>query len=80
MIYHKLRLRTPDGFFLVADTAFPCGSVALRHGGFIRAPMKAGERLQMMDEEMQAAVQFDNQLLSCRQAVEWGMRTIQGLF
>ena len=79
-IYQKLRLRTPDGFFLVADTAFPRGSVALRRGGFIRAPMKAGERLQMTDEEMQAAVRFDNQLLSCRQAAEWGMRTIQGSF
>ena len=29
---------------------------------------------------MQAAVQFDNQLLSCRQAAEWGMQTIQGSF
>ena len=34
----------------------------------------------MIDEEMQAAVQFDNQLLSCWQAAEWGMWTIQGSF
>ena len=79
-IYQKLRSRTPDGFFLVADTAFPRGSTALQNGGFIRAPMKAGKRLQMTDEEMRAAVQFDNQLLSCRQAAEWGMWTIQGSF
>lgn len=79
-IYQKLRYRTPAGFYLVADTAFPRGNGALRDGGYIRAPMKAGERLQMTDEEMRAAVQFDNQLLSCRQAAEWGMRTIQGSF
>ena len=41
-----------DGFFLVADTAFPRGSTALQNGGFIHVPMKAGERLQMMDKEM----------------------------
>ena len=79
-IYQKLRTRTPNGFYLVADSAFPRGSAELRHGGFIRVPMKAGETLRMTDEEMRAAVQFDNQLLSCRQAAEWGMRTIQGSF
>lgn len=79
-IYRKLRSRTPNGFYLVADTAFPRGSAELRRGGFIRALMKAGETLHMTDEEIQAAVQFDNQLLSCRQAAEWGMRMIQGSF
>ena len=79
-IYKKLRTRTPNGFYLVADTAFPRGDAALRRGGFIRAPMKAGEILHMTQEELQAAVKFDNQLLSCRQAAEWGMRTIQGSF
>jgi hypothetical protein len=42
--------------------------------------MKAGEILRMTEEEKQAAVRFDNQLLACRQAAEWGMRTIQGSF
>ena len=42
--------------------------------------MKAGEALHMTEEELRAAVQFDNQLLSCRQAAEWGMQTIQGSF
>ncbi len=79
-VYEKLRSRTPNGFYLVADTAFPRGSAALRRGGFIRAPMKAGEVLHMTEEAMRTAVQFDNQLLSCRQAAEWGMRTIQGSF
>ena len=51
-IYQKLRSQMLDGFFLVADTAFPWGSTALRNGGFIHVPMKAGERLQMMDKEM----------------------------
>jgi len=25
-IFEKLRTQTPDGFYLVADTAFPCGT------------------------------------------------------
>ncbi len=70
----------PDRFYLVADTAFPRGSVALRRGSFIHAPMKAGEVLHLTEEGMWAAVQFDNQLLSCRQAAEWGMQMIQGSF
>jgi hypothetical protein len=79
-IYEKLWMRTPNGFYLVADTAFPCGNAELCHGGFICAPMKAGETLHMTEEGKRAAVQFDNQLLSCRQAAEWGMQTIQGSF
>ena len=51
-IYQKLCSHMPDGVFLVADTAFPQGSTALWNGGFIHVPMKAGERLQMMDKEM----------------------------
>lgn len=67
-------------YYLVADLAFPHGSGDLCNGGFIQAPMKAGETLQMTGEDMHAAVQFDNQLLSCQQAAEWGMCTIQGSF
>ena len=70
----------PNGFYLVADTVFPRGNAELRNGGFIHAPMKAGETFHMTEEGMQAAVQFNNQLLSCRQAAEWGMQTIQGSF
>ena len=70
----------PNGFYLVADTAFPHGNAELRNGGFICVPMKAGETFHMTEEGMQAAVQFDNQLLSCRQAAEWGMWMIQGSF
>ena len=68
------------GHDIVADTAFPHSSGALCCGGFICAPMKAGEALHMTEEDMQATVQFDRQLLSCWQAAKWGMWTIQGSF
>lgn len=51
-------------YYLVADTVFPHGSAAVHNDSFICTPMKAGETLQMTNEEMHAAVQFDNQLLS----------------
>ena len=79
-IYEKLRTHTPNRFYLVADTVFPHGNAELHNGGFIRAPMKAGETFHMTEEGMQAAVQFNNQLHSCQQVAEWGMRTIQGSF
>ena len=47
-IYEKLRTRTPNGFYLVADTAFPRGNAELCNGGFIRAPMKAGETFHIV--------------------------------
>ncbi|KAJ7653534.1 hypothetical protein DFH06DRAFT_1133698 [Mycena polygramma] len=38
-IYEKLRTRTPEGFYLVADTAFPRGAKQIE--GRIRAPIKS---------------------------------------
>jgi len=42
-IYEKLCKETPDGFYLVADSAFPCGTVDIE--GCIMAPIKTGQRL-----------------------------------
>ncbi|KIY48681.1 hypothetical protein FISHEDRAFT_42869 [Fistulina hepatica ATCC 64428] len=77
-IYEKLEMATPDGFYLVTDTAFPQGTDRIR--GKIRAPMKENTRLPLDAAERQLALNFDRQLLSFRQTAEWGMRAIQGSF
>ncbi|KAG5653357.1 hypothetical protein H0H81_000858 [Sphagnurus paluster] len=76
-IYEALA-NVPDGFFLVADTAFPRGSASIQ--GKIRAPMKGGEYIPADFLEQQHALQVNRQLLSYRQTAEWGMRMIQGSF
>lgn len=77
-IYEKLRSETPEGYYLVADTAFPRGSDQIQ--GRIRAPMKQGQRLPADPQERSRVEQFDKQLLSFRQSAEWGMRSLQGSF
>ncbi|KLO06853.1 hypothetical protein SCHPADRAFT_837453 [Schizopora paradoxa] len=77
-IFDKLRKDTPDGFFLVADTAFPRGARTIE--GKIRAPLKQGQRLPSDPVKRAEVERFNRQLLSCRQAAEWGMRTLQGSF
>lgn len=77
-IYEKLRTRTPDGFYLVADTAFPRGVKQIE--GKIRAPIKTGQRMQGTVDEIQERLAFDRELLSYRQTAEWGMRGLQGSF
>jgi DDE superfamily endonuclease len=77
-IYEKLRTRTPEGFYLVADTAFPRGAKQIE--GKIRAPIKSGQRMRGTVEEIQQRVAFDRELLSYRQTAEWGMRGLQGSF
>jgi hypothetical protein len=77
-IYVKLLDQTPDGFYLVADTAFPRGSERIE--GKICAPIKTGEKIRGTREEIEERLQFDRQLLSYRQTAEWGMRGLQGSF
>lgn len=77
-IYKKLRELTPDGFYLVADTAFPRQSRSIQER--IKAPLKDGAKLPRDPTERQSLLAFNRQLLSCRQAAEWGMRTLQGSF
>lgn len=73
-----LLVNTPEGYYLVADTAFPRGSKHI--DGRIRAPLKAGEKLEGTQEQIQDQLAFNRQLLSYRQSAEWGMRAIQGSF
>lgn len=77
-IYEKLRTQTPDGFYLVANTAFPRGTDQI--AGRIRAPVKDGTRLPADNQERQQLMAFDRQLLSYRQTAEWGNRGLQGSF
>jgi hypothetical protein len=69
---------TPEGYYLVTDTAFPRGSdqVAQR----IKAPMKAGTRLPADPVKQMEVLCFDRELLAFRQAAEWGMGALQGSF
>jgi hypothetical protein len=71
-------MRTPDGFYLVADIAFPRGAQTIK--GKIRAPIKSGQRMQGTVDEIQEHLAFDRELLSYRQTAEWGMRGLQGSF
>ncbi|TFK59608.1 hypothetical protein BDN72DRAFT_873026 [Pluteus cervinus] len=69
-IYKKLHSDTPDGYFLVADTAFPHGDQSI--AGRIQTSMKAGTVLPEGD--------LDRELISFRQTCEWGNQTLQGCF
>jgi hypothetical protein len=77
-IYEKLSHSTPDGFYLVADTAFPRGATDI--GAHICAPISSGQRVCGTDEQIEEQMVFDHQLLSYRQTAEWGNRGLQGSF
>jgi len=77
-IYNLLLNDTHPGFYLVTDTAFPCGIQSIE--GRICAPVKAGNKLNGTHQEIEDALLFDQQLLSYRQTAEWGNRRLQGSF
>ncbi|KAF5328474.1 hypothetical protein D9758_018603 [Tetrapyrgos nigripes] len=77
-IYNKLLTRTPEGYYLIADTAFPRGTDQI--AGRIRAPIKEGTRLPADPIEHSNLMLVNQQLLSFCQTAEWGMRSIQGSF
>ncbi|KAG2044584.1 hypothetical protein BDR03DRAFT_930574 [Suillus americanus] len=77
LIYKKLRKETPAGYYLVADTAFPCGTDQI--AGRIKAPIKAVQHLPSDKIERENLLAFNWQLLSFCQTAEWGMRTLQDL-
>jgi hypothetical protein len=64
---------------LIADTAFPkLGQGANQR---IQMPLKAGAQLPGLTcEQKLEAIAYSNAITSARQAVEWGMRAIQGSF
>jgi len=80
-LYEKLRDRTPEGYYLVSDTAFPRTAESIDDR--IHAPLKEDERQQRIPAEgpeRRRMLKEESELLSLRQAAEWGMREIQGSF
>lgn len=77
-IYEKLEHETPDGYSLVADTAFPTGHD--RVAGRIQVPLRAFEDLPLNRPQRKDMFRLSRSILSYRQTVEWGMRELQGSF
>ncbi|QRV96986.1 DDE superfamily endonuclease [Ceratobasidium sp. AG-Ba] len=75
-IYSKLVHNTPNGFFLIGDTAFQSDTLADK----IHTPLKEGNELPVNRCERAAVIEYSNKLTQARQAVEWGMRSLQSVF
>ena len=69
---------TPDGFYVVSDTAFPCGTQSI--AGWIQAPVKTGQCMQVTAKQIEELFAFNWELLSYCQTAEWGNCVLQGLF
>lgn len=77
-IYQKLEHDTPEGYCIVADSAFPTGND--RIAGKILSPLKSGEKLPIDSARRKSILQLSRSILSYRQTAEWGMRDLQGSF
>ncbi|GLE03372.1 hypothetical protein PINS_up012262 [Pythium insidiosum] len=83
-LYSKLLDRTPENYFAIADTAFPRNQSRMQ--GRIKTPIKSNDKLprelhaQGRLDELQELMRFNSELVSARQAAEWGMRAFQGSF
>ncbi|KAA1069755.1 hypothetical protein PGT21_032773 [Puccinia graminis f. sp. tritici] len=77
-LYKQLLSHTPPDYQVISDTAFPRKSVRLQKR--ILAPIKQGDRLPTDSQEFARLQLLNKQLVSARQAAEWGMRLIQGSF
>ena len=74
--YNKLVEKTPGDYYVISDTAFSRKAKRLQNR--IKAPIKKGDRLPTNAVELARLNNFNNQLVSARQAAEWGMRAFQG--
>ncbi|GAB1523491.1 hypothetical protein RhiTH_006641 [Rhizoctonia solani] len=61
-IYNLLQDKTPASFFLIADTAFPCGGNDL--AGKIKTPLKHKDALPNNPIEAQDAIDYSNTITS----------------
>lgn len=77
-LYDKLLNRTPEGSFILSDTAFPRLAPWMKNK--IRAPIKDGDRLPDDPMERLQMKRMSEHVTSARQAAEWGMRSLQGSF
>ncbi|ETP31755.1 hypothetical protein F442_19405 [Phytophthora nicotianae P10297] len=65
-LYGKLLNKTPEGYFAIADSAFPSRARILREQGLL--------------DELEVLLEINRELVSARQAAEWGMRSLHGSF
>jgi hypothetical protein len=74
-LFGLLLNKTPEGYWIIGDTAFP------KLQGRIYTPPKDGS-LDYPDAPDECAnfLRFSEELVSARQAAEWGMRCLQGSF
>lgn len=77
-IYQQLRESTPEGYYLVCDTAFSENDNDVHSG--IKTPLKDGDRVPEDPVLQEQVMKFNRALLSYRQTAEWGMRQVQGAF
>jgi hypothetical protein len=77
-LYMTLLNDTPPGLRCLADTAFPRCTNRLDYQ--ILAPKKKGDRLPTDPTEFARLKVLNEQVVSARQAAEWGMRSLQGSF
>ena len=64
-VYVKLLNPTPNTYYLITNTAFPCGTDLIQ--GKIKAAPKQNERVYGRAQERQAHLTFNHELLSYRQ-------------
>jgi hypothetical protein len=60
-IYKQLLSDTPDGFYLISDTAFPHGAADI--DGRIVAPMKSGQKFKGTQAEIEEKYMFDREVV-----------------
>ena len=77
-LYAKLLNNTPEGYRIISDTVFPRCTNQLEYR--ILAPKKKGNRLPTSPHAYACLKKLNKQLVSARQAAEWGMRALQGSF
>jgi hypothetical protein len=77
-LFNHLMSKASDGYYLIRDTAFP---TARELSGLIRTPPK--RNFMHYPDDAAACrrfIAFNKQLVSARQAAEWGMSCLQGSF
>jgi hypothetical protein len=77
-LFAKLLKDTPADYWVIGDTAFPTSTEIQ---GRIRTPPKSNFKDYPTNPvELSNFLRFCDQLVSARQAAEWGMRCLQGSF
>ncbi|OAV94053.1 hypothetical protein PTTG_02861 [Puccinia triticina 1-1 BBBD Race 1] len=78
LLYDQLLERTPPGYWIISNRAFPRNSERLQSQ--ILAPVKRGDCLPTNSLNFAQLQLLNEQLVSAHQAAKWGMQLIPGLF